>query len=180
MKSKGMLLIMAVLVSGYIQSSLANDNNSTGTQCSPAENETLVKGFFESFVNGTAREYIQNNFDPQIEYTVIGTEANIFGIDREAILTHSGLYDGIEGAIYFLLDLGNYERDTLGFTLHEAFCRGDSCVAFGNFLFFSPTERGGSGDNPETEWASQITMRNCKFFRYHFLEDSYPRFAHLS
>lgn len=68
---------------------------------------------------------------------------------------------------------GGYERDTLGFTLHDAFCHKDDCVAFGNFFFLSPAARGGSGDNPETEWASRIQMRNCKFFRYHFFEDSY-------
>jgi ketosteroid isomerase-like protein len=163
-----------MLLLGSIQPlSAADGNDANGASCSAAENEVIVKGFFESFVIGTAREFIRNNFDPDVEYTVIGTESNIFGIDREAILTHSGLYEGIDGSIYFLLDLGNYERDTLGFTLHEAFCHGDSCAAFGNFLFLSPAERGGSGDNPETEWASRILMRNCKIFRYHFLEDSY-------
>jgi ketosteroid isomerase-like protein len=175
MKSIGVLTIIVVLILGCIQPSFAeNDGDDvSGSLCSAAENEAVVKAFFESFVIGTARKFIRSNFDPQVEYTVIGTEANIFGIDREAVLTHSGLYEGIEGAIYFLLDLGNYERDTLGFTLHEAFCRGDSCAAFGNFLFLSPAERGGSGDNPETEWASLIQMRNCKIFRYHFFEDSY-------
>ena len=174
MKSIGVVMVTVMLLLGSIQLSGAeNRNRANGSSCSATENKDIVKGFFESFVIGTAREFIRDNFDPDVEYTVIGTEANIFGLDREAVLTHSGLYEGIDGSIYFLLDLGNYERDTLGFTLHEAFCHGDSCAAFGNFLFLSPAERGGSGDNPETEWASQIQMRNCKIYRYHFLEDSY-------
>ncbi|NET72326.1 MAG: hypothetical protein F6K62_15740 [Sphaerospermopsis sp. SIO1G2] len=135
-------------------------------------NLNVVEGFFNSFVNGTVSEYIDNNFDPEVEYNVVGTESDLFGTEREAILTHTGLYEGIDGVKYFF-DVTDTERSVLSFDIYEVFVSGDSVAAFGSFRYSSDLETGGSGDIFETEWATQIQLRDGKFYRYTFMEDSY-------
>ncbi|MCL2923082.1 MAG: hypothetical protein MGF17_00200 [Trichodesmium sp. MAG_R04] len=137
-----------------------------------ANSEATAEGFFNAFVDGTISDYIRNNFDPNLEYNVVGTESNLFGVERESILSHTGLYEGIDGALFFF-DLTDTERTVLSFDIHETFGSGDFVASFGSFRYSSDTETGGSGDILETEWATRIELLDGKFFRYQFLEDSY-------
>lgn len=137
-----------------------------------ASNEAKVLGFFDAFVDGTVDDYITNNFHPESEYTVVGTESNQFGLERESILSHTGLYEGIAGASYFF-DITDTERTVLSFDVHDTFGSGDFIASFGSFRYRSTEETGGSGDIFETEWATRFELVDGKFFRYQFLEDSY-------
>lgn len=136
------------------------------------KNLDVVKGFFQSFTDGSVSQYIDNNFDPNVKYKVVGTESDLFGSEREAILTHTGLYEGRNGVKYFF-DLTNTERTVLSFDVYELLVREDSVAVFGSFRYSSDLEIGGSGDILETEWATQIKLKNSEFLEYTFMEDSY-------
>lgn len=156
------------LIIGFVSPCVSGTTPTVTTE----DNVAIVEGFFQSFVDGTFQEYIYNNFAPDVDYRVVQDETTLFGAEREAVLTHTGLYEGPDGANYFF-DQTGMERDVLSFDVHEIFGSGDSVAAFGSFRYRAPLARGGSGDLGETEWATRITMKNGKVFRYTFMEDSF-------
>jgi Ca2+-binding RTX toxin-like protein len=171
MKTIRMLFIVFILCLGVIQISLGV---AEADQCSAdtSENVAIVAGFFQSFLDGTYEEYINTNFSPLVSYWVVQDDSKLFGAEREAALTHTGLYEGPDGANYFF-DQTNTEREVVSFDIHEVFGCGNSVAAFGSFRYRAPLFRGGSGDLGETEWATRIRVLDGKFYRYTFMEDGY-------
>lgn len=173
MKIMNIIFPVIILIMGYTHLAFANQQfNITNSKSKTSENVAIVEGFFQSFIDGTYQQYIYDNFDPLVEYRVVQDDTKLFGPEREGVLTHTGLYEGPDGANYFF-DQTGMERDVVSFDVHEVFGRGDSVAAFGSFRYRAPLGRGGSGNLGETEWATRIIMKDKKFFRYTFMEDSY-------
>ena len=161
------------LLSGISADAITQDDffEIPNTERTTATNEALVAGFFQSFLESREEEYIDANFHPNITYKVVEDQSPFFGAEREAHLTHSGIYEGTDGAKFFF-DLTRLERTVLAFDLDEVIGSGDSVAAFGSFRYRAPEEIGGSGNIGETDWAVKVEVLDGQIYNYTFFENS--------
>lgn len=136
------------------------------------QTKVIVEDFFQSFIDGDYEQYIDDFFHPEVSYQVVGEQEAYFAAEREAILTHTGNYEGQDGAKYFF-DQTATERDVLSFDVYETIGSGDSAAVFGSFLYRSPLERNGSGNIGGTDWAVRFEMLDGQVHEYTFGEDGY-------
>jgi Ca2+-binding RTX toxin-like protein len=142
------------------------------TERTTEENKSVVSDFYQSFLDGDYKAFIDENFRPDATYKVVENDSTLFGAEREALLTHTGIYEGRDGAKLFF-DLTSTERRVLNFDVYEVIGSGNSAAAFGSFRYRSPLEDGGSGNLGDTEWAAKVEMIGDQVSEYTFQENSY-------
>lgn len=141
-------------------------------------NITLISEFLNFFQqeNGAPDSFIDDNFDPGIEFTIATSETGFFQAERVGVLPYTGLYEGIEEVKDFF-DILSVQRDVENFIVESVFAgENGSVAAFGTYEYLSPLEDGGSGDVLGSGWGVRAWITEeagqPQIYRFHFFEDT--------
>ncbi|NET02606.1 MAG: hypothetical protein F6K61_19075 [Sphaerospermopsis sp. SIO1G1] len=152
-------------------------------------NLSVVEGYFASFVDGTLFTYLENNFQPDIEYIILGRTSGIlndpadysddkFTHERQFAAPHSGIANDIPAVQAYFTELLR-EITVNEFNTTKFVVDGDNVSVFGDF-FFTAFETGNIAR--ELPLAVDIVVSDSdpdpdvytpKFQSYLFFEDTY-------
>ena len=138
-----------------------------------ARNLEVVRGFFDSILNGTFNEYIDQNFTQDVQYVVVRanndySETSFFH-ERNRILPWTTLQVGPQAVKEFFGQLTT-EFNILRFNVDKLFAEGNTVSVFGDFDYQNTRTEQLAKEIP---FGINIVLENGKIDFYHFFEDSF-------
>ncbi|WP_353932756.1 hypothetical protein WJM97_09270 [Okeanomitos corallinicola TIOX110] len=108
-------------------------------------NLAVVQGYFSSFVDGTLFTYLENNFQPDIEYVILNRTSGIlnnpadysddkFTHERQFAAPHSGVANSIPAVQAYFSELLR-EVEVREFNTRKFVVDGNNVTVFGDFFF---------------------------------------------
>lgn len=139
------------------------------------ENRRVVEGYFNSFIDNTLFDYIDQNFTEDARYVVIQGEENnqyskdSFSHERNSILPSTDSFIGRKNIKEFFTLLLR-ENNVVEFNVDKIIVEGNNAAVFGSFVYENK-RTGNIAKNPPL--AINIGLENGKINTYGFFENAY-------
>ena len=138
-----------------------------------ARNLEVVQGFFDSILNGTSDEYIDQNFTQDVQYVVVRPDNDYsetsFFHERNRILPWTTLHVGPQAVKDFTQQLTE-EFNILEFNIDKLYAEGNTVAVFGDFEYQNTRTEQLAKEIP---FAINIVLEDGQIDYYYFFEDSY-------